>query len=332
MRKLARIEKVNKVEKLEQFDNLVYVHVGGWRSLVPKNYGLKEGDVIVIFEYDSLIPAEDKRFEFITTIKEGGFRHVKKQKIRGIVSDCVIMPVSLFPELSSYNIGDDVTSVLKIKKYEPQEKFSIGGSKVYPFPSFIPKTDQERIQNLSSYFSDPEILNTNFEVTEKIDGTSCTVYFFDQKVGVCSRNLEIVEGNNNLYLTVANKYGIVDLLRSLSKNIAVQMEIYGKGINKRKTPAEVTYAIYDIYDIDSQKYYTPEETRKFCEEHKLNHVPVIETNFPVLSVYNSIEKLNKYIENLEKENREDGFEGIVCKSVTEHRISFKVINPDYKNS
>ena len=45
-------------------------------------------------------------------------------------------------------IGDDVSEVLQIQKWEKPEEFHAANAKG-SFPHFLRKTDQERVQNLS---------------------------------------------------------------------------------------------------------------------------------------------------------------------------------------
>jgi RNA ligase (TIGR02306 family) len=100
------------------------------------------------------------------------------------------------------SIGDEVTELLGVTKYEPPMPAVLAGDAKGLFPSFIQKTDQERIQNLyddyKSMYADEE-----FEVTVKLDGSSATYYFKDGEFGVCSRNLELKETEGNSFLKVS---------------------------------------------------------------------------------------------------------------------------------
>ena len=108
-----------------------------------------------------------------------------------------------------------------------------------PFPSFIRKTEQERIQNLQKIF-DFEHVNrfSTYELTLKLDGSSFTAYINDGKYGICSRNYEIdlTCEQNNIYLLASNKYKLDRLLKDYhdktGKNIAIQGELIGPNIQK----------------------------------------------------------------------------------------------------
>ena len=63
MRKLAHIEKVEKIEPIEGADRIVKIEVLGWECVAKKGE-FKEGDLCVYIEIDSKLPAH-KEFEFM---------------------------------------------------------------------------------------------------------------------------------------------------------------------------------------------------------------------------------------------------------------------------
>jgi RNA ligase (TIGR02306 family) len=144
------------------------------------------------------------------------------------------------------------------------------------FPSVIPKTDQERVQNLSVEFAQWVAEGLHWEVTEKLDGSSMTVYVMDGEVGVCSRNLDLKRNPDNSLWRAAIKYGLEDKLKIAGGNLAIQGELVGNGIqgNIYKMRDQDFY-VYDIYDIDAGRYYTPAERKAFVAVFGLNHCPVL---------------------------------------------------------
>ena len=125
----------------------------------------------------------------------------------------------MFPEITNPIEFDEVTDLLNVIKYDNSiaQSDNKPGLKAGPtagkFPHFIPKTDQERIQNLSDWFT--RYSDVEWEETLKLDGSSRTMYniekqpslwqrirgFFGLPVisnhfGVCSRNLEIKRSDN----------------------------------------------------------------------------------------------------------------------------------------
>ena len=114
------------------------------------------------------------------------------------------------------------------------------------WPSWIQKTDEERVQNM------PWILNDDGEwiATEKIDGTSTTFSMKRGKFGrksfyVCSRNVCFGEENKecyydtNVYWEMAKQYDMFKVLSNLldvypnEEWITIQGETFGDGIQRR---------------------------------------------------------------------------------------------------
>ena len=73
------------------------------------------------------------------------------------------------PEGVSADEGDDVTDALGIVLYEPPMPASDEARG--PFPSFVPKTEEERVQNLHEIFAADRPAGP-LVVTEKLDGSS----------------------------------------------------------------------------------------------------------------------------------------------------------------
>lgn len=241
MRHLATIQKIKDIAPIENADAIEVATVLGWRCVVKKGE-FSVGDQIVYFEIDSILPPNDA-YAFL----EKYHWKIRTVKLRGQISQGLILSTDILPE-GEYQEGDDVTEVLGVTKYEP---VSFKSGRTHPFPSFIPKTDSERIQNLEWIFEEFPIV---FHAHEKLDGTSCTVYCKDGKVGVCSRNME-VEDDGVVYWAVAKKYGLDEALPKMGINIAVQMEIIGDGIQKNKYNLKEKKAyVYDVYDIDTGRY------------------------------------------------------------------------------
>ena len=186
--------------------------VDGWKVVVAKNVGHKVGDLVVYCEIDSFLPIKEE-FEFLRKSSykkmgdQEGFR-LKTIKLRGQVSQGLILPlnvlktteiiqtkitkqvwgnqIELFAEDGTpmVDIGDDVTEVLGIVKYEPPIPAELAGKVKGLFPSFLRKTDEERVQNLALEYETYKNSNHQFYVTEKLDGSSATFYFKDGVFGV----------------------------------------------------------------------------------------------------------------------------------------------------
>ena len=180
-RKLASIQRITRLSPINGADKIETARVLGWDVVVGKG-DFSEGDLAVFFEIDSFLPASDSRYasfedRFTTLDGERGMR-VKTIRLRKQLSQGLLMPVSKFPEVTKLVLSEDtdVTKVLGIKKWELAEatKSSNNVGKTTVFPSFIRKTDQERIQNISNKVF--EALDKQFQVSIKKDGSSMTAY------------------------------------------------------------------------------------------------------------------------------------------------------------
>lgn len=212
------------------------------------------------------------------------------------------------------------------------------------FPTFVPKTDSERIQNLKKYFT--QYSDVEFEASEKLDGSSCTIYNYNGDSGVCSRNLDLKEDENNTFWKTVNQYDLVKVLKYLNLNIAIQGELIGEGIqgNKYKLKGH-DLRVFNIYDIDKKRYLTSDErlevldsintiinpeavllSREYVRE--LKHVPILGT---IKLKDFTMESLLQYAEG-ESALHPTQREGIVCKAncVLNNIVpSFKVISNSF---
>lgn len=218
--------------------------------------------------------------------------------------------------------GKDVTKLLGIVVWEPPAEFLAANAKG-SFPYFIPKTDQERIQNLKNKYNDWYVESNTWEVTEKLHGSSMTVYFKDGEVGVCSRNLELKEDLDNTFWKTAYSSGAVEALKSLGKNMAVQGELIGPGINDNIYKlTDFKFYVFDIFDIDEQQYFVPSHRKSVVEKLQLLHVPVL---YSEVLQQDNIEDVLVYAEGKSQLNITTEREGLVFKKFDASE-SFKAIS------
>jgi RNA ligase (TIGR02306 family) len=284
MRKLATVRRINAISPIPDADAIEVATVDGWKVVIKKGeYNV--GDIVIYLEIDSWVPSEIA--PFLSKGKEpkeyNGVRgeRLKTIKLRGQVSQGLILPVSTTVGIEvGGDITEDVTEFLNIQKWEPPIPAQLAGKIRGIFPGFIPKTDQERIQNLTSEFQEwKNKSEITWEITEKLDGSSMTVYVNGEDSGVCSRNLNLSMESSNTLWSVAIREGLIDKIRSTDKNYAFQGELIGEGIqgNPYKIKGQDFY-LFDIYDIDNQKYLYPQERQRLAKELSVKHVPVLDNS------------------------------------------------------
>ena len=330
-RKMAWIVKIDQVDIHPNADLLDICTVGGWKCVTQRNQ-FSVGDLAVYCTIDSWIPTE--LAPFLSKGKEpreyNGVRgeRLRTVSLRKTVSQGLLLDrfVAL-DKVGEIHEGMDVSDLLNIVKYEPPVPACLAGKARGLFPSFIPKTDQERIQNLTTELSNWVALGLTWELTEKLDGSSMTVYVNADDFGVCSRNLNLYDTEGNTLWQVAHRDNILMAIYDSRRNLAIQGELIGEAIqgNLYKIQGQSFY-VFDIYDIDARRYLTPIERRDFCELFELLHVPVlcddkdlgIGTVEDLLSWANDKSRLNPNVDR----------EGIVFKS-NEEKVSFKAISNNY---
>jgi len=168
MRKLASIQRIKSLERIDGADAIEKATVLGWQLVVKKGE-FNVGDLCVYCEIDSQMP-DRPEFEFL---KPRGMR-IRTIRLRGQVSQGICFPLSILPEGITLGEGADCTDVLGISKYEPPIPACLNGIVKGAFPGFIPKTDETRVQVLQHILDEFE--GARCYVTEKLDGTSCTFY------------------------------------------------------------------------------------------------------------------------------------------------------------
>jgi len=203
------------------------------------------------------------------------------------LSQGLLLPLSVLTNYGAdLEVGDDVNSHLaahlQILKYEAPIPAQLAGEVKGMFPGFIPKTDQERIQNLKAELDTWTAEGDLWEVTEKLDGSSMTVYIRDGEIGVCSRNLELKRNKDNSLWKAVDKQGLEEILVSHSTfdsdfAVALQGELIGEGIqgNPYKIKGQV-FVLFDIYLINDGRYMNPAERHVFTTMNDINHVPIMD--------------------------------------------------------
>lgn len=342
MRKLATIRRIDELNPIEGADAIECAVVGGWKVVAQKGL-YNVGDLAVYFEIDSWIPHE--LAPFLSKGKEPReFEGVKGErlktiKLRGQLSQGLLIPMEkkmdggyLLPVTRRCHIqeDEDVTEELGIKKWEKAIPAQLAGVCRGNFPTAIPKTDQERCQNLKKEIAQACAAGTQFEITEKLEGSSMTCYLIDGEFGVCSRNLDLKETEDNAFWKVARYTGVESKMRDMfgdDKDVAIQGELIGPGIqgNIYKL-SEPEFRVFDIYDIVAGEYLKPSFRHAITHRMGLTHVPVITIDKDLGT--GTIEELLEWAEDKSVLNNQVEREGIVFKEMN-GGMTFKAISNLY---
>ena len=342
-RQLATIRKIKDIQPIDGADAIEVATVDGWNVVVKKNE-FKKGDLVVYFEIDSWIPHELAPF-----LSKGKApkeyncvpgNRLKTVRLRGQLSQGFVLPVEVVNGHATEE-GSDVTEILGIQKWEPPVNPQLAGMQRGNFPAEIPRTDQQRVQNLSKQFNKLISENEYWEVTEKLHGISATFYLkSDGEFVVCSRNINLKEDETNLYWKIAREQQIEEKLKEyfLDYNthdrytpVAIQGEIIGEGINGNQYGIKChDFYVFDIYLPELKHYADPIVRKAIVEQLRLKHVP-----FLASTEANKFESIEQLLELSKGNSFLNGSirEGLVFKKFNQQStstvMSFKVINNDW---
>ena len=349
MRHLATIQVINAIDPIEGKDRIALAQVIGWHVIVQKSQ-FSVGDQCVYIEIDSVLP-EKPEFEFL---RPKNFR-IRTMKMAGVISQGICFPMSILPP-GSYETGQDVTDLLGVKQYEPDmddpvpkkqpskldkypvflrklawfRRLVLGKKKDDAFPSFISKTDEERIQNCPWLLKD----STQWTLTEKVDGTSGTFAIVKHKrlfktsyeYIVCSRNRRLRVDDGSIYWQVSEKYGLKNkLINLLNGNdwIAIQGECIGPKIqgNKYKVTEPHFYA-FNLITPGGRIASVKAKNILSCFD--IDFVPIVKEKAVLPDNTEAVLALAHGQSVIGDTLRE----GLVCRS-SDGRQSFKAVDPEF---
>jgi RNA ligase (TIGR02306 family) len=357
------VSAINNILDIPDADNIELAVVNGWFCIVKKG-SHSIGDLVVCATTDAVIPLEISEKLGVTNYLRSKER-VRTIKLRGVYSECLLMPIDLIPK-NKREYGEDLMDVLKIYKYEPPARLITLSSgkkrKYYENPNFYIYYKFPNFKNVPNIFDEYDYV----EITRKIHGTNARYgivkksklslwdkikKFFGFNLGwgeyefvVGSHNVEKgsdTQGfyDTNVWYDIEKKYDIKNKLWNLvKKNISIKGndtsigsgfiiygEIYGKGIQKN-----YEYGLDDIqlciFDVEINKKYFNLTSAEFVVNDYLK-LPYVEVLYKGLY---SEEVKNKFVFNNFINNTKVPHEGVVIKSVDGNRSKVaKVINPDY---
>ena len=166
------------------------------------------------------------------------------------------------------------------------------------WPDWVRKTDEERVQNLPQLFPGD---NTEWIVTEKIDGSSTTFTMRGrgrrEQYYVCSRNVcfdkpeknEKLFYDTNIYEEMAEKYDIQNKLRQILEEhkdwdfITIQGETFGSSVQKRNyNLQEREFNAFNlIYGTKENSYVRMNsiDMKILLDKYQIPSVPILDKHY-----------------------------------------------------
>ena len=216
------------------------------------------------------------------------------------------------------------------------------------WPSWVVKTDEERVQNLPQLFPPDD---TEWFVTEKVDGTSTTFTMKRLKRNkyefyVCSRNVcfdkpekeEKLFYETNVYTEMAIKYNAEEVLKNILEIhsefefVTIQGETYGKSVQQRDYHMDnVDFKAFNLifgYKDGTTKRLNPREmTEILTNTYNIPCVPILDEHF---KLPNSIDEMVAYADG-DSVIDGDYREGVVLRTA-DGVNSFKAVSNYYLTS
>lgn len=348
MRELATVQVISNLQPIPNADKIELATVLGWKVVVKKDE-FKVGDYCVYFEIDSILPIRDWSSFLLDT--KGNMHRLKTIRLRGQISQGLALPISILPK-DLYGVGQDVTELLGVTKWEPVQTVMTGNKaistmpairysfpkwmpnivrqsiiKFFPkwgkdkygiyvgntFPHFISKTDETRVQVLQALLD--KYQGMPFFHTEKLDGSSITVYRYKGIFGVCSRNIDLKEEEGNIFWSTVRRLKIEEkLIEQGLDNISLQGELIGPSIQGNKYNLKTTHIyFFNIFDVTKNEYYSLDDMCSLANTLKIDLVPLI--GFSQLT--NNIDSLVELATNRSMINPDVQREGIVLRPIFE---------------
>lgn len=336
VRALAYTTRISWVRPIDGADNIELVGIGGW-TCIAKIGEFREGDICVYFEIDSKLPSdkewcafmESKKFK-VKTMKLSKFGVVSQGLALPVNVFDIEIPneenIDLTEKLGvTYADAEDnqrkAPSADKYKKMAQRRPklfrnpvirwfmrrewgrklmfffFGKKRDKKNGWPSWVVKTDEERVQNMSWLFNSET--PSHWMVTEKIDGTSTTFtmkgYGKKREFYICSRNVVFDKPDKkcfyetNVYTEMAQEYQIEQVMAKIMEQygnlefLTIQGETYGEGIQKRNYGIkDHDFAVFNViygYKDGRVERLNPIEMKDICDYWMLPTVPVLDKDF-----------------------------------------------------
>ena len=208
------------------------------------------------------------------------------------------------------------------------------------WPSWVSKTDEERIENMPWILADK---STTWIATEKIDGSSTTFTMRKGKFGklefyVCSRNVcfDSVDKpcyyDTNIYWEMAQKYDMYNVLKAIMELmpqiewVTVQGETFGEGVQKNNYDMNChDFMAFNLITSDKGRWNSNDMKFLLENHYHVPCVPILDSNY---KMPDTVEELRAYVNSETSTVNQKMKEGIVFRSLDGIK-SFKCVSPEY---
>ena len=299
-------------------------------------------DIAVYFEIDSFLPIRPE-FEFMrassykkTDIMGEGFR-VRTMKFRGSISQGLLMPLNAFKEIpDDVKLGDDVSTILGVKKWEIEERATTDGNIIGSLPYDVPHTNETRVQAEPGLIQ--EFSGLRYYISTKLDGSSHSISIDENGFHVTGHNYEYKDDDSSSFYKLVKARGWKERMYELynkhnMKTLTIQGEFCAPGILKNRL--KLTRPEWYVFTIrENGERINLFTMQDYCIEMGMVTVPIEEIAWDLPKQYPSVESL---LERADGEYPNGGKkEGIVIRptepvfcSLIGDSLSMKVVSNKY---
>jgi RNA ligase (TIGR02306 family) len=331
-RTLATIQTIESIDPIPGADAIEVATILGWKVVVKKGE-FHTADKVVYFEVDSFLP-EIELFEWLrrTSFRTNeflgrtGFR-IKTMKLRGQLSQGLVVGVAAFPQIAQLPVGTNVTRELDVVKWQLPELEGNFGTRSGSFSAYCSKTQEMRVQSIPAILD--ELAGKPYYITTKIDGTSATITYLNGQLQVFSHNFELADDGKSIFWDIVDTYDLRKKLETLGRNIALQGELAGPKIQKNKLRLmKNDLFVFTVVDLNTRERYPLDQTIDLCATLGLPMVPVEEKGESFAYTINDLlrKASGAYASGLKKEGFVVRPQTPIPSYETGGNLSFKVLN------
>lgn len=355
------INKIGSIVPIDGADKIELASVNGWTSIVQKDIH-KVGDLVLCVVTDAVIPEHLALHWGVDKYLRKGHR-VRTVKLKGVYSECILIPFYEFENLGRPSEGTDMMSNLGIFKYEQPENTHTG------LGNGQPRTSKNRTnQNFNKYYkfpnykNVPNIFNENDDIviTRKIHGSNARYGILRKnKVSLWGKirklfgskdmsiDYEYVYGSHNVqkYGTSDGGFYKTDIWAKAAERQAIEpmLWITAQGLHDKGTLGKGIVIFGEVFGpgVQGEKYtYGEKEVAFQAFDIELDGEYVDRKTFLDLCFTETVPLLyaGKWFPNIERRYVLNQFindtkiphEGVVISSIDGNRQKMaKVINPEY---
>lgn len=355
---VAFVARISEIWAIPGADNIEQAFIGGW-SCIVKRGAHKVNELVICATTDAVIPNRLSDSMGVTGYLRSGGR-VRTVKLKGVYSECLIIPTKYAKNPSALQEGQDMMQALDIYKWEPplkQIQLSSGRKIKYSEnPNFHIYHKFPNMKNVKGgMFTENDIV----EISRKIHGTNSRFGIVKKKKLTILDRIKMFFGNEwtqyefvvgshnvekgsdsqgfydtNVWYEIADKYNIKKKLwdyakiagvKNIGSGIVLYGEIFGAGIQKN-----YDYGLKDIQFVG----FDMSENGKYYDIWDAEATISTYLDLPYVEILHigpwSQEVQDKFVFNNFISGTKVPHEGVVIKLHSGDRSKVaKVINPDY---